>query len=76
MRKLTLLFGFLLFGSFTLSNVIDLETLNLNEVNHTNEIVQSSPKKTKCYNYVYDENGKIIGKVEVPCPDEIIIIKD
>ena len=25
---------------------------------------------------LYDENGKIIGKVEVPCPDEIIIIKD
>lgn len=45
-------------------------------VNHKNEIVQSSPKKTKCYNYVYDENGKIIGKVEVPCPDLIIIIED
>ena len=37
-------------------------------VNHKNEIVQSSQKRRRCYNYVYDENGKIIGKVEAPLP--------
>lgn len=26
----------------------------------------------KCYNYVYDANGNVVGQVEVKCPDVVV----
>lgn len=76
MKKSVLILGFIFLGSFSFSKNYDTITSDIIFGNLLDENVQSSPKAIKCYNYVYDENGKIIGKVEVPCPDEIIIIKD
>jgi hypothetical protein len=36
------------------------------------DVKSSKAVGAKCYNYVYDKYGNIIGKIEVACPDIIV----